>query len=86
MSPIRAWWEAPVSELYLRAMRLESELSVAACLLELLQEERQSTHIAELLPKWRALIDETPEQQAEWRKRITAKSAAKDVAEEMAAQ
>lgn len=58
---IRRWWfQADASELYLRVSKLEAELSVAASLLELRQEERHSEAVARLLPKWRALLAETP--------------------------
>jgi hypothetical protein len=61
----RKWWSADAPDLYLRAVRLEAELSVAAALLELRQKDRQSEIVAGLLTKWRDLIAETPARQAE---------------------
>jgi hypothetical protein len=61
----RPWWRADAHELYLRAVRLENELSVAAALLELRQHERSSEIVAEHLVKWRDLIAETPARQVE---------------------
>lgn len=63
MSDNRLWWSAEAHELYLRSVRLEAELSVAAAVLELWQKDRQSEVAAELLPKWRGLIAETPAEQ-----------------------
>lgn len=56
----RYWFQADASELCLRVSQLEAELSVAAALLERRQEERHSEVVARLLPKWRALLAETP--------------------------
>jgi hypothetical protein len=65
VSANRPWWSADAHDLYLRAARLEAELSVAAALLELRQKDQRSEIVADLLVKWRDLIAETPARQAE---------------------
>jgi hypothetical protein len=60
------WWRADRSQLYLRAFQLQSELSVAAALLELREDdaaargEPRSTAATELMAKWRTLINAKP--------------------------
>lgn len=61
------WWTASPSQLFRRVMQLESELSVAAALLDLREEMAEkdgmprSGLVTELQAKWKALLDAEPE-------------------------
>lgn len=67
----RHWWEADRSQLYQRVMALEAELSVAAALLELREEWREteghvrSPVVNELQAKWKTLLKAEPELEPE---------------------
>lgn len=60
----RHWFEATRSDLYLRVSALEAELSVAAALLRLredeLSPEKRSAIVTELQAKWRSLLNAEP--------------------------
>ena len=70
---MRHWFQADRSQLVQRVFALESELAVAAGLLELREEmaeergDKRSAVVTELQAKWRKLLDERPVLQEEAR-------------------
>lgn len=67
----RHWWEASHSQLVMRCLQLEAELSCAAVLLELREDraERQgeprSDIVTGLQTQWRAMLAAKPELETE---------------------